>query len=78
MEDTPGAAVREVGTSRESDPPRALAASLPDDEIDVRRLVEQHASLHRVATTVAREREPTKVFEVVAAEAAHLLGGTLA
>ena len=43
-------------------------------ERDLRKLADEHASLHRVATLVARQASPTEVFEAIAGEVQGTLG----
>jgi PAS domain S-box-containing protein len=43
-------------------------------ESDLRKLADEHAALHRVATLVARQASPTEVFAAIAREVRRILG----
>jgi PAS domain S-box-containing protein len=52
----------------------ATAISNTEAREDLRRLVDEQASLRRVATLVAQQASPTEVFSAVAEAVAHILG----
>jgi PAS domain S-box-containing protein len=73
----------ELALSRVESEPLLICGALRDlsetkqTEIDLRKLAEEHAALHRVATLVAEQASPTHVFAAVAEEVRTVLGAPL-
>jgi signal transduction histidine kinase len=61
-----------------SDRPDELATRAEQQEVDLRKLVEEQAALSRVAVAVATESAAERVFDVVTEEVARLLGADAA
>jgi PAS domain S-box-containing protein len=73
----------ELALSRVESEPLLICGALRDltevkrAEADLRKLANQQAALHRVATLVAEQATPTKVFAAVAQEVRRVLGAPL-
>lgn len=73
----------ELALSRVASDPLLICGALRDlseakrAESDLRKLAEEHAALHRVATLVAEQASPTHVFSAVAEEVRNVLGAPL-
>jgi PAS domain S-box-containing protein len=73
----------ELALSRVESEPLLVCGALRDlseakrAERDIRRLADEHAALHRVATLVAEQATPSEVFVAVAQEVRRVLGAPL-